>query len=130
MNKISTANISSPSVTSADLIREMFAIIDTGRDWQKFNQVFAPNGVYFRPGYPAIRGIENLQEFYTLTRQVKQGRHYLHEIVSEGSTSCCWGMFSGTTKSGERVVVNFTDWYKFANRLITYRRTFFYQPVI
>lgn len=113
-----------------NLIRELFAIIDDGRDWGRLNRVFAPSIVYFRPGYKPMRGITDLRCFYAEARQVDLGTHYIYRILSEGPRCCCWGMFSGTTKANEKVTLYFTDWYRFADELITYRRTFFYQPMI
>jgi ketosteroid isomerase-like protein len=114
----------------AELIREMFAIIDDGKDWDRLDKIFAPDIVYFRPGYSTIRGIDELRTFYTATRRITVGRHCIVRVLSDGPGSCCWGMFSGKTKADEEVVVYFTDWYRFADDLITYRRTFFYQPTI
>jgi uncharacterized protein len=114
----------------AQLISQLFAIIDEGSDWARLSEVFRPSVVYHRPGYPAIHGIEELQTFYAHTRQVATGQHHLYQVVSEGPVSCCCGTFSCTTKAGERIVVDFTDWYRFAKGKISTRRTFFYQPVI
>jgi uncharacterized protein len=118
------------SMERAQLIRQMFAIIDDGSDWDRLSEVFLPSVVYQRPGYPAIHGIEELRTFYAHTRQVATGRHHIYRILSEGSMSCCWGMFKGTTKAEEEITVYFTDWYHLAKRKINYRRTFFFQPVI
>lgn len=117
-------------VGRARLISQMFAIIDDGSDWDQLSEVFLPSVVYQRPGYPAMHGIDELRTFYAHTRQVAAGRHRIYRILSEGSMSCCWGMFSGTTKAEERITVYFTDWYRVAKGKIGYRRTFFYQPVI
>jgi limonene-1,2-epoxide hydrolase len=117
-------------VGRARLIGQMFAIIDDGSDWDRLSEVFLPSVVYQRPGYPAMHGIDELRTFYAYTRQVAAGRHHIYRILSEGAMSCCWGMFSGTTKAEEKVAVYFTDWYRFAKGKIGYRRTFFYQPVI
>jgi uncharacterized protein len=117
-------------VGRARLIDQMFAIIDDGSDWDRLSEVFLPSVVYQRPGYPAMHGIDELRTFYAHTRRVAAGRHHIYRIVSEGSMSCCWGMFSGTTKAEEKIAVYFTDWYRFAKGKIGYRRTFFYQPVI
>ncbi len=118
------------TVERVRLIGQMFAIIDDGSDWDRLSEAFLPSVVYQRPGYPAIHGIEELRTFYAHTRRVAAGRHHIYRILSEGSMSCCWGMFSGTTKADEEITVYFTDWYRFEKRKISYRRTFFYQPVI
>jgi uncharacterized protein len=108
----------------------MFAIIDGGCDWERLSEVFAPDIMYLRPGYPTIHGIEELRIFYSTTRKVASGQHRIYRILSEGGISCCWGLFTGTTKDGEKVALYFTDWYRFANGKISYRRTFFYRPAV
>jgi ketosteroid isomerase-like protein len=118
------------AMTQADSINELFSIIDDGKDWDRLGQVFAPNVTYFRPGYQTIRGIVAIQKFYTESRQVRIGRHHIYRILSDGCHCCCWGMFSGETKIKAKVNLYFTDWYRFSNELIVYRRTFFYQPMI
>jgi ketosteroid isomerase-like protein len=114
----------------ANLIRELFAIIDEGTDWDSLGKVFSPGAVYFRPGYEPIRGLTAIREFYDRTRQVSSGAHSIYRILSDGQASCCWGLFRGSTKDGTKVALYFADWYRFSSELITYRRTFFYQPMI
>lgn len=117
-------------MTQDDLIRELFSIIDEGADWNRLAEVFAPSAVYFRPGFEPIRGVGEIREFYANARQISLGTHYIYRILSDGPRCCCWGMFSGTTKASDKIVLYFTDWYRFSNELIVYRRTFFYQALI
>jgi ketosteroid isomerase-like protein len=114
----------------ADLVRELFAIIDDGTDWSRLSEVFAPGAVYFRPGYKPMRGIADIKEFYAEKRQILVGAHHIYRILSDGPRCCCWGRFSGRTKVNGKIALYFTDWYRFSNELISYRRTFFYQPMI
>lgn len=117
-------------MTQADQIHELFTIIDTGAAWKRLTEVFAPNAVYFRPGYEPMRGIARIQDFYAETRRISIGTHYVYRILSDGPRCCCWGMFSGTTKADGKINLYFTDWYRFSKGLIVYRRTFFYQPMV
>jgi uncharacterized protein len=117
-------------MTRDDLIHKLFAMIDEGNSWEKLAEFFAPHAIYFRPGYSPMEGIAAIQSFYASARQVSSGKHQIHEILSDGPRCCCWGEFSGQTKSQDSIVLQFTDWYRFSGSLIAYRRTFFYQPMI
>ncbi|MGW2548738.1 nuclear transport factor 2 family protein [Streptomyces sp. NPDC001635] len=111
------------------LVQRLFTVIDE-EHWDALPQLFTESVRYERPGYPPICGIYALTTFYRNERVVAHGRHEIHGCLSGGDQACCWGQFSGLSRSGDSLVERFADWYWITDGLISERRTFFYRPAI
>ena len=114
---------------SSDVIRRLFSAVDSS-DWHDLTNVFHPNVVYERPGYPQFRGIEQLLQFYRYERVLSQGQHQIEQVVVEASKAACWGRFSGIRKDGTPVDELFADVYMFEGRMIVWRRSHFFRPAV
>lgn len=114
---------------SKALIDRLFQTVDN-RDWDSLVEVFAPDVVYERPGYPEFVGLEHLVHFYREQRVIAAGRHALSSVVVEGDRGACWGHFVGTHRDGSAIDVSFADFYTFAEGRIVNRRSFFYRPAV
>ncbi|MFI7210985.1 nuclear transport factor 2 family protein [Micromonospora maritima] len=111
------------------LIQHLFDVID-GQRWDELDEVFAPDCVYYRPGYPTLEGLPRLEHFYRAERVIRFGRHQVENIVSELSVAACWGRFRGTGKTGEALDEQFADTYVVNGGRIVTRKTFFFRPAI
>ena len=112
-----------------EAIYALFRAIDQNA-WDRLGDFFCPDVEYLRPGYPPIRGLSGLVEFYQAIRVVESGEHRIAKVLSDGSFACCWGSFHGVSRTHEDLGIEFSDWYTFKDRKIEKRRTFFYQPAI
>jgi ketosteroid isomerase-like protein len=115
--------------TAERLVTELFAVID-GRRWDDLVTVFAEDGVYLRPGYPALTGLEAIERFYRHERIIAAGEHRVEHVVGDLGVAACWGRFTGFSKSGEPLEEDFADTYRVRDGRIVHRRTFFYRPAI
>lgn len=111
------------------LVQKLFQAVDS-RDWSSLAEVFAPEVIYERPGYPAFVGLDHLLRFYSEERVVAEGRHELVSVIVEDDQCACWGRFVGTHRDGSDIDVSFADFYTFANGRIRTRRSFFFRPAI
>ena len=114
---------------SGAVIREMFAVIDAA-DYPSLREIFHPEIVYRRPGYPPLDGIESVLAFYQHDRVIAVGRHTLSAVVSEGQHAACSGRFVGTHKNGGAIDEEFADVYEFAGSRIIRRQSFFFRPAV
>ncbi|AEA66031.1 nuclear transport factor 2 family protein [Burkholderia gladioli] len=110
-------------------VKSFFSVIDSA-DWEAVQAFFHANVVYSRPGYPELQGRARVMDFYRHERMISQGRHYVEGVVALGSEIACWGLFSGTLKSGEQVSVRFADVYQTEEGGIIKRETFFSRPAV
>ena len=65
--------------------------------------LFAPDAVYHRPGYPPMLGHADLRRFYSGERVIVEGRHSVERTMADGNRVAAHGEFAGTLKSGERL---------------------------
>ncbi len=110
-------------------IREYFNAVDNA-DVDRLLATFHEDVIYERPGYPPIRGIDELRDFYENVRVLASGSHDLEHIIVDGEKGVCWGEFSGKKHDGSEVDVRFADVYTFEDKKIKRRRTFFYAPSV
>lgn len=110
-------------------IRQLYSVID-GRRWQELGQVFDSAAVYERPGYPRLDGLERIRTFYERERIIADGVHHLSTALLVGDSGASSGVFIGTLRDGSAVEQEFAEVFRFHNRLIVYRKTFFYRPAI
>ncbi|WP_328493331.1 nuclear transport factor 2 family protein [Streptomyces sp. NBC_00414] len=112
-----------------DLVLRLFTIVDTEK-WEALPEVCAESIRYERPGYPPICGMDSLVTFYRTVRVIAHGRHEIRGCLGSGNEACCWGGFSGVSRSGQALSEGFADWYRIDDGLIISRRTFFYRPAV
>jgi uncharacterized protein len=111
------------------IIVDLFHAIDSS-DWDTVVNLFHPDVVYERPGYPQLKGLERLLHFYKCERALASGTHKLEHILSDGVNAACWGSFVGKKKDGSDVNEMFADVYTFEDGKIRARRSFFFRPAI
>ncbi|MEU0646440.1 nuclear transport factor 2 family protein [Streptomyces umbrinus] len=111
------------------IIARLFLVIDA-QDWATLPDLFTETAQYERPGYPPLHGRAAIDRFYREQRIVACGTHHLHGCITGTSEVCCWGSFTGVSRTGEPLNELFSDWYEIDHGLIATRRTFFFQPAI
>lgn len=108
---------------------KLFAAID-GNRWDDLQSMLAPDVVYERPGYPPIKGISEIMNFYRAVRNVVDGTHDLDVITERNDRIFCHGRFTGRNKSYQLIEVDFCDFYSLSSGLLSFRKTFFHVAVI
>ncbi|NUQ96484.1 MAG: SnoaL-like domain-containing protein [Streptomyces sp.] len=115
--------------TAEQLVADLFAVIDERR-WEDLPDVFAPNCVYERPGYPSLTGLSDIDHFYRHTRIISAGRHQVDRVVSDLGSAACWGRFTGEDRSGHPLEEGFADTYLVQDGRIVHRTTYFFRAAI
>ncbi|MDB4914006.1 MAG: hypothetical protein JWM95_1650 [Gemmatimonadetes bacterium] len=113
-------------------IATLFEIVDSA-DWQRLDEVFHPDIVYERPGYPPFTGIAAVRLFYSDIRQIDAGRHEMEGLVITDSAAACWGTFRGVLKNGSESVERFADAYVLSHESsprVLWRRSHFFRAAI
>ena len=115
---------------SEDVVRRYYELVDQG-DVAGLVALFDTEAVYHRPGYPPLRGKEELRRFYSSQRVIKEGKHTLGAVVAKDREIAVHGEFHGTLHSGETVDTRFADFFH-CNPDGTFARrdTFFFVPLI
>jgi ketosteroid isomerase-like protein len=111
------------------IIAHMFRTVDR-RDWQSLAHYFSHDVVYERPGYPPLRGIDELLAFYRAARVIESGEHELHKIIAEREQVVCCGRFVGRHRNGSLLDERFADAYTFCDGKIRTRCTYFFRPAV
>jgi ketosteroid isomerase-like protein len=113
---------------TADAVRHYYTLVDDN-DVAGLLDLFAPDAVYHRPGYPPLNGRDDLARFYGAERVIAQGTHSLHTVVVDGDQVAAHGEFSGLLKDGQAVRLRFADFFSVrADGLFARRDTFFFSP--
>lgn len=115
---------------AASAVRWYYQLVDE-QEVDGLLTLFAADAVYRRPGYEPLVGATALERFYRSRRVISSGRHTITELVAEGGKVAVRGGFTGLLKSGERVEVEFADFFT-VNRdgLFASRDTFFFTPAV
>lgn len=108
---------------------DLFKVIDSA-SWMDLPRFFHPQIVYERPGYPPIVGIGKLFDFYSTTRIIAEGEHFLEGGLRDDGRAICWGHFNGWSKNGEALAERFADAYMLEDGMIRQRTTFFFRAAI
>lgn len=111
------------------IVHELFQTIDS-RDWNQLPQFFHPEVVYERPGYPVLKGISRLDNFYREERVIAAGAHHIEAVVIDGNHAACWGRFVGAHKDGSSIDEAFADVYTLVDNRIRHRKSFFFRPAV
>jgi steroid Delta-isomerase len=116
--------------TCEKAVRRYYELVDEG-DVSGLVALFGPDAVYHRPGYPPLRGREELQRFYSAQRVIKEGRHTIGTIVAAADDVAVHGSFQGTLHNGDAVETRFADFFRFnSDGTFSRRDTFFFVPLI
>jgi ketosteroid isomerase-like protein len=110
-------------------VERYFAAVDAN-DLLALLQCFDDRVVYERPGYPPLRGHDELREFYRVGRVIRDGTHDVAGIVVEGRSGAAWGAFTGVSRTGEPLQEMWCDVYQFSGTRIAHRRTHFFRAAI
>lgn len=105
-------------------VREYYTAIDAGAI-EAAARVFAPEAVYRRPGYPPLRGLPAILEFYVNQRVIGSGVHTLDHVLRDGRSVAVFGSFSGRSRLGDLLAVRFADLWHMRGATATARETFF-----
>ena len=114
---------------SRELVHEMYRVVDD-RAWEALTRFYSENCCYERPGFPLIVGRAGLLEFYRNVRPIKSGTHRLHAVLEDRESLCAVGLFSGVLRSGRRIELEFSDFYRMSSGLIACRKTYFFTALV
>lgn len=116
-----------PEEVAFATVDRLFELIDAA-EFDRAIDLFEPDCVYLRPGYPAICGRDDLLDFYRNVRIVVDGLHTRLSSVSNHGSVAYRGSFVGHVKAQpDPVEVDFVDCFDFAaSDLIARRQTFFF----
>ncbi|MFI7002392.1 nuclear transport factor 2 family protein [Nocardia sp. NPDC050175] len=116
--------------TFAEMVRFYYSNIDTGNVSTALS-VFDSDCVYYRPGYEAMRGIEEVEFFYSKGRVITEGSHRVTKLVSSGVECFVAGVFAGQIRDRGSIVVDFSDYFRFhTSGKVIERRTYFFVPSV
>jgi steroid delta-isomerase len=117
-------------VRGAEQVRKYYELVDAG-DVPGLIQLFAPDAVYHRPGYPPMTGHGELTVFYTGERVIVAGRHTVSTLVEDGDQIAVHGEFRGELRDGRHVELRFADFFVLtAERRFARRDSFFFTPLV
>jgi ketosteroid isomerase-like protein len=113
-----------------EAVRQYYRLVDDD-DVDGLLDLFAPDAVYHRPGYPPLNGRADLARFYGGDRVIAAGTHLLHMVVADGDQVAAHGEFSGVLKDGREVRLRFADFFAVgADGRFARRDTFFFSPMV
>ncbi|MGV9270180.1 nuclear transport factor 2 family protein [Kitasatospora sp. NPDC003701] len=111
-------------------VRHYYELVDAS-DIEGLLDLFAPDAVYHRPGYPPLIGRAELECFYGADRVIAEGTHSLRTVVVSDDQVAVQGEFSGTLKDGSRVTLRFADFFALReDGRFARRDTFFFSPMV
>lgn len=110
-------------------VRRMFQVIDA-RDWDELPSFFHTDVIYERPGFPQLRGLTDLINFYREVRPIESGCHELESVVTDDNHVVACGTFRGKLRDGTQAQEMFADLYTLKDDRIWRRRTYFYRPAV
>lgn len=111
-----------------DLVTRYYKAVDAD-DVPGLLLLFAEDAEYHRPGYAPLLGREALRRFYTDERVIAEGHHTVYGLVESPGEIAVRGAFSGTSRSGAPLALEFADFFK-GQDVITWRQTYFYAPLV
>jgi ketosteroid isomerase-like protein len=91
------------------LIRRYYTLVDAG-DSTLFD-LFHKDIEYKRPGYPLIKGLDELRNFYGSTRVISHGKHQIDTLFCTGEKAAVEGRFIGVLHDGTQVDLQFSDFF-------------------
>lgn len=112
-----------------DAVLSYYERIDSG-DVDAALSCFDRRAVYYRPGYGPLKGIRTISSYYRDVRVIGTGRHVIHDAVSDGAVVAVRGSFTGLSRTGDRLSVEFSDFWEFDHERVVVRRTFFDAPAV
>jgi len=111
-------------------VRTYYQLVDGG-DIAGLVKLFAQDAVYRRPGYPSMRGRDELERFYREERVIKGGHHTVESMVSSRRRVAVAGSFAGTLRNGQDTTLRFADFFSFGpDGTFSQRDTYFFSPLV
>jgi ketosteroid isomerase-like protein len=111
------------------IVAAYYSSIDS-REIEKALSCFAPNAVYRRPGYKAFVGLAAISAFYRDGRVIKSGRHVIETMIESAREVAVRGDFQGALCTGQQIEVQFADFWRFSDRVVVERNTYFDAPAV
>jgi ketosteroid isomerase-like protein len=106
------------------LVRHYYDLVDAD-DVDGLLRLFADAVVYERQGTATISGKDALRRFYGEERIIASGTHTLDEVLVGKAWVAVRGRFRGVLKDGDRVGLEFTDWFEVTDGVIERRQSLF-----
>lgn len=115
-----------------ELISRYYELVDA--DDPAMFELFHEDIEYKRPGYPILKGLEELRHFYRFTRIITHGEHRIGSLFCTGEQAAVEGRFSGVLRDGSQADLQFSDFFDITWRVpgeqrlgavIRSRRTYF-----
>jgi ketosteroid isomerase-like protein len=114
----------------AEHVRRYYECVDAGQVDQLLD-LFRPNAVYNRPGYPPMEGRAAMEAFYRGERVISAGAHTLDRLTVDETGAAVHGQFTGVLKDGREVSLRFADFFVVGeDGLFARRDTFFFAPMV
>jgi ketosteroid isomerase-like protein len=110
-------------ITAHRLVTDLFDIIDTA-NWDDLDRVFARDCVCHPPGIEPLVGMAAIDRYYRHDRPIADGRHRIDCVVSDVGAAACWGRFTGRSKAGDPLDVEFAEAFLVRDGKIASRTTY------
>jgi ketosteroid isomerase-like protein len=105
------------------LVADLFDIIDT-ENWDELGRVFAQDCVCHPPGVEPLVGMAAIDRYYRHDRPVAAGSHRIDRVVSDIGAAACWGRFTGQSRAGDLLDVEFAEAFLVCDGKIVSRTTY------
>lgn len=116
--------------TGSTTVRRYYQLVDVG-EVVAICALFAEEATYRRPGFPLLRGHDDIRRFFSESRLIASGRHELTRIAAVGDLVAVEGNFAGLLKDGRHAAVRFADFWEFgSDGLVLSRVTYFDAPSV
>lgn len=107
-------------------VYDYYRLVDSN-DVAGLVDLFAPDAIYHRPGYPPLIGHYELTAFYLRDRIIVSGRHTVMSVVAAGGGVAVQGSFTGLLRDGTTTSLRFADFFTVsATGHFTRRDTYFF----
>lgn len=111
------------------LIRQYYEAVDKN-DLEELLSLFTQDCSYARPGFPVMKGHDDLRRFYSRERSIASGLHQLHLVAQRDQDVAVFGAFHGVLRTGQEVEVEFGDRFTARQNRIAFRQTYFFVPAV
>lgn len=114
----------------SEVVKRYYDLVDANRV-EEIVDLFASDGCYRRPGYPAFVGHAALTRFWGEERVIASGTHAIRSLLESDFTVAVQGDFKGVLKSGSNVNIGFADFWRFnREELVAERESYFFSPAV
>lgn len=114
----------------SEKVRQYYYLVDAMKI-DELVDLFAPDTVYYRPGYLPIIGRPSLRKFYLEERIIKTGEHTIEELLADDQSAAVTGRFTGSITGDVSADIRFADFFRFDEfENIEMRKTFFFVAAV